>query len=113
MSRFGEFVINGTKYDLDDLDLDEMEEIETNSGGTAFAELNFGSSKVMKSIAFTLMRRDHPAITLGEVGKVKMINMLPPDEEMPPLPPGEEGSLQNGSVHDVSGVHPSLVSTAG
>lgn len=113
VSRFGVFNINGTAYDLDDLTLDEVEAIEELAGGAAFSELNFGSAKVMKAISYTLMRRDHPDLEFSEVGKVRMLDMLPPDEEMPELPPGEEADQQNGSGLDVSGARLSPVSTSG
>lgn len=112
MSRFGEFVINGTRYDMDDLTLDEVEAIEELAGG-AFSELNFGSGKVLKAVSYTLMRRDHPDLTMEDVGKVKMADMIPADEEMPKLPPDEGANEQNGSVPEGSGAQPSPVSTYG
>jgi hypothetical protein len=68
MSRFGSFKIQGHTYDMDDLTLNEVEEIEERAGGTAFSELNFGSAKVMKAIAFVLMKRSNPDLTEDEVG---------------------------------------------
>lgn len=113
MSRFGVFTINGSNYDLDDLTLDEVEKIEELAGGAAFSDLNFGSARVMKAISYTLMSRDHPNLTMEEIGSVKMIDMMPPDEEMPPLPPAVEGDQQNGSALDVSGAPASPASTSG
>jgi hypothetical protein len=108
MSRFGIFTINGTDYDLDDLDLDEIEEIEERSGSSAFSEMNFGSSKTMKALAFVLMRRSDPAVTWEQIGKVKLLTFLPADEEaLDSGPPAEgapvEGS-HNGSEPVVAGV---------
>jgi hypothetical protein len=113
VSRLGVFKISGTQYDLDDLDLDEMEAIEELAGGV-FNELNFGSSKVMKAIAYTLMRRTQPDLAYADVGKVKVIDFMAPDEEMPDLPPAEDGdSNPNGSEPEGSGVLLSAVSTPG
>jgi hypothetical protein len=117
MSRFGSFKIQGHTYDMDDLTLNEVEEIEERAGGTAFSELNFGSAKVMKAIAFVLMKRSNPDLTEDEVGAVKVIDFLPADEEMPETsPPGEgeaETESQNGSELADAGAPGSVVSIAG
>lgn len=113
MSRFGEFTINGTKYDLDDLTLDEMEKLEELSGGVSFAELNYGSSKVMKAIAFVLMSRSNPELDFAEVGKVKVIDFSPADEEMPELPPDLEATNPDGSSPAGSGTLRSVDSIPG
>jgi hypothetical protein len=115
MSRFGSFKIQGTNYDMDDLTLNEVEEIEGRAGDTAFSELNFGSAKVMKAIAFVLMKRSNPDLTEDEVGAVKVIDFLPADEEMPETSPPEEGEAesQNGSALAAAGVPDSVASIAG
>lgn len=117
MSRFGEFTINEVTYDLDDLTLDEVENVEDLCGGLPFSELNFGSAKVMKAIAFTLMRRSNSELEMAEVGKVRVIDFLPADEEMPALPPDQgvtsDSENPSESGHADSGVRPSLVSTSG
>ena len=113
MSRFGVFKINGVDYDLDDLDLDEVEEIEENAGAGSFTEMNFGAAKTMKAIAFTLMKRTDPAFEKSQVGKVKLLDFMPSDEEVPDTgPPAEEGS-GNGSEHAAAGAPLSLASTDG
>jgi hypothetical protein len=114
MSRFGEFNINGTKYDLDELTLDEMEKLEELSGGVPFSELNYGSAKAMKAVAFVLLSRGNPELTWEEVGKVKVLDFMPAEEEMPELPPDsttEEGL--NGSEPVAAGALDSAGSTPG
>lgn len=115
MSRFGVFTINGIDYDMDDLTLDEVEEIETNAGGAAFTEMNFGAAKTMKAIAFTLMKRRDPGLEMADVGKVKMIDFVQADEEAPDMGPPEEGAEEspNGSAPDAAGVLASAESIAG
>jgi len=118
MSRFGKFNINEVEYDLDDLTLDEIEEIENQAGGVPFSEVNYGAAKGMKAFAYVLMRRSDPDITMEEVGKVKIVAFNTPDEEMPDLPPVPSATLKavddpNGSVADDSGAQDSPVSTAG
>ena len=103
MSRFGIYKIDGVQYDLDDMTLDEMEAIEEACGGTPFGELNFGSAKTMKAIALTLIRRSNPDATIESIGSTKMIDLIPADEEQPPLPPGEGAESQNGSDREGSG----------
>jgi hypothetical protein len=114
LSRFGTFTINGTEYDLDDLTLDEIEEVENLADGV-FSELNYGSAKVMKAMAFILLKRTTPDIQFEDVGKVKLIDFAQPEEEMPVLPPvGDEGQTnQSESEPEGFGVPPSVVSITG
>lgn len=113
MSRLGTITINGRQYDLDDMTLDEMAAVEERCGDVAFSEINFGSTKAMKAIAFEFLRRDDPALTFADVGKVRIVDMLPPDEEMPELPPDSGAQSPNGSDPAGSGVQPSAESIAG
>lgn len=114
MSRFGVFRIADTEYDLDDITLDEMETIEEIAGGP-FSELNYGSSKAMKAFATVLLRRSNPEITPEEIGKVRLIDFVPADEEMPessPTPDGAEESQSDSAPGD-SGNPDSPESTPG
>lgn len=116
MSRLGVITINGVGYDLDDLTLDEMEEIE-NIVGAAFSEVNYGSSKGLKAFTYVLLRRTNPEITMAEVGKIKVAEFIEPDEVMPELPPdgpGDQGTQSPGQPPpDDSGPQPSVESTDG
>ena len=100
MSRFGVFTINGVDYDLDDLTLDEVEQIEERAGAGAFTDMNFGGAKTMKAIAYTLMRRTSPELEWSEVGKVKLLDFMPPDEEVPDSGPPVEEAAENGSASE-------------
>lgn len=113
MSRFGVFNINGVAYDMDDLTLDEVEEIE-GSADASLSEMDFGSAKAMKAIAFTLMKRSNPALEMSEVGKVKLLDFVQGAEEMPDTGPPAEGETEsrNGSVLADSGVPDSAVETS-
>ena len=114
MSRFGKFTINGVEYDLDDLTLDEMEQFEELAGGVPFSEMNYGSAKVMKAIATILLRRDNPAISAEEIGRVKLIDFNPADEEMPALgPPDGAEESPNGSAPVAAGTPESVASIPG
>jgi len=115
MSRFGLFKINGVEYDLDDLTLDEVEQIEEHAGAGAFTEMNFGAAKTMKAVAFTLMRRSEPTLQMSDVGKVKLIDFAPPEEEaLDTGPPAEAATdAPNGSEPAAAGAQLSAVSTNG
>lgn len=115
MSRFGSYKINGVKYDLDDLTLDEIEAIENLCEGAPFSDISFGSSKAMKAIATTLLRRQNPGVTAEEIGAIKVINFAPADEEMPDTGPPAEGEAesQNGSALADSGAQVSAGSIGG
>lgn len=63
--------INGRDFDVLELTLDEQEEIEE-ALGKPWDEINWSSAKFMKQFAFTLLRRDDPALTLADIGKLTM-----------------------------------------
>lgn len=113
MSRLGVYKIQGRAYDLDDLTLDEMGEIEELAGGIAYGDLDFRSSIQLKALAFVLMKRTEPDIRLEDIGRVRMLDFVPPEEKMPPLPPDDADRSPNGSVRDDSGARPSPASISG
>lgn len=113
MSRLGVYKIQGVDYDLDDLTLDEMSEIEELCDGTAYSELNFGSAKQLRALVFVLMKRAQPDIRLEDVGQVRMVDFVQADEELPPLPPDVADSPPNGSVREDSGTRLSAGSIPG
>jgi hypothetical protein len=116
MSRLGIITIAGVTYDIDDLTLNEMEEIE-NLAGQTFGELNYAGAKTMKAFTFVLMKRDNPAITMEEVGNIKVASFVEGEEALPPLPPDvrgdQETQSQGESPRDDSGPQLSADSTAG
>ena len=117
MSRLGMFTIDGVQYDLDDLTLDEMEEVENLVGGTPFSEINYGSTKGIKAFTFVLMKRNNPDLTMEEVGQIKVGGFIQPDEDMPELPPEDRGDQESQSrvesPRDDSGAPLSAGSIAG
>lgn len=113
MARTFTLKIEGKEYDGDDVTLDEMGQVEELCGGVPFGDLNFGASQPLKALAFVMRRRDHPDVTMEEIGSLRMMEMLAGDEEMPPLPPAQEPTAQNGSVPVGSGAQASPVSIPG
>lgn len=115
MSRLGTFNIEGVEYDLDDLTLDEMEEVET-IAGAVFGEINYASTKGLKAFCFVLMKRGNPELTMADVGKVKVASFIEPEEEMPDLPPSSPETTpetEAESKPDDSGRQLSAVPTPG
>lgn len=115
MSLLGEITINGTKYDLDDLELDEAVEVEElvqrkcllpdgtlGTEPTPIGEMNFNSARAVRALATVLLRRDDPDV---EAGKVKMASLVTPTEEMPDLPPAEAGEANGSSPADSGAPH--------
>ena len=66
--------IDGKDYDLEELTLDEVEQIEE-ALDAGIGEIDLRRAKVIKVIVYTLMRRDNPALTLKEVGQIKMVSL--------------------------------------
>ena len=67
--------IDGKDYDLEELTLDEVEQIEE-ALDAGIADLDLRRAKVIKQIVFTLMRRDNPDLTLADVGAIKMTSLV-------------------------------------
>jgi hypothetical protein len=69
------FRVEGVEYDISDLTWDEVEQIEEQFD-SAFAELDFGRSKVMRAIVLALIRHTRPDATAEELGKVKILKSM-------------------------------------
>ena len=63
-----------TEFDPNDLTLDEIEAFEDITDMPLDEALDKGTrkAKVMKALAFILLRREDPNITLEDVGKMKL-----------------------------------------
>lgn len=77
---------NSTKVKIDpeDMTLDELEELEDRIGGSFDEAFDAGKPKVavLKVIVWILRRRDEPALTLDDVGSVKLSDIdLGDDDE--------------------------------
>ena len=83
MARTFTLKIEGKEYEVDDLTLDEMAQVEELAGGVPFSDLNFGAAQTMKALAYTLRRRDQPDVTMEQIGQLKMLELVAGDEEMP------------------------------
>ena len=115
MARLFTLHIEGEEHDVDDFELDEMIEVQNMCGGTAFLDLNLNDASVWKALAFVIRKRSHPEVSLEEIGKLKGLELVGGEEEMPPLPPAEGAGNQNGQSEtpDSSGPRPSPASTSG
>jgi hypothetical protein len=114
MSQFGTITINGKTYDLDDIEMDDVEAVEDLclrkrkidgewiEEPTPFGEINFSRGRAMKALSWVILRREAPEMTFEEVGKLKLVAFSAADEEVPDTgPPAEEES--NGSAPEGSG----------
>jgi len=63
--------------DLDSLNFDEMDELETISGCSfdEIGEAGRPKAKVMKALVFITLKRQNPDITLDEVGKMSLTDI--------------------------------------
>jgi hypothetical protein len=113
VSRFGLWKIGDVEYDLDDLSLNEVANIE-DMFDKSIGELDWGSARVMRAIVWQLQRRSQPEMTLEDAGETTFIQLAMGDEEMPPLPPatGEEPPVESATP-DGSGHQLSVASTPG
>lgn len=59
--------IGDAEYRLDDLTLNELSELEDVTGSN-IDEMNFGSVKVLRHLAFLMERRRDPNVTVEDVG---------------------------------------------
>lgn len=81
---------------------------------TPFGEFNFNSVKVIKVLAWLVLRRSQPELTLEAMGKTKMISFREATEAVPDTgPPAEDGDGKNDSAPAGSGAHLSVASIPG
>jgi hypothetical protein len=86
MSKLGSVKFGEQEFDLDDLELGELEELEEYTG-KSLDEVNWSSAKVMVFVAFLVRRREVPGFTLDDARQIKVIEVLPGDEEEAAGPP--------------------------
>jgi hypothetical protein len=110
MARFGEIHVDGKTYELDNVSLGDMKEVENLNPRpviqdgvavagltepTPFSELNFGATGPLIAVTWVILRRTEPEITLEDVEQKKLIAFLEPDEEVPETGPPTAGA-ENG-----------------
>ena len=120
MSQFGTLTINDVVYDLDELDLDQVEKIEDEYGklrgldeGVPFSLIPFGSAKGMKAFAFVILSASDPDLTMADIGRTKLVAFSEPDEEMPESPPDTPTADPSESEVGDSGRQASVASIHG
>ena len=74
MSVIGNISVNGKQYDLDDLELGELEALE-DFMGAPIGELALGSIKATLYLVFLIKRRDDPEYTLDDARREKFVSV--------------------------------------
>lgn len=67
--------IKGRDYSIDDLTLEEVDEIEELCDA-ALEDLDLRRAKTIRAVVYVLLKRDEPELTLEEVGKVKVAELM-------------------------------------
>ena len=74
MSQIGNISVNGKQYDLDDLELGELESLE-DFMGAPIGEMSLGSIKATLYLVFLIKRRDNPEYTLDDARREKFVSV--------------------------------------
>jgi hypothetical protein len=72
MSEIGKISVNGKAYDLDDLELGELESLEEFMG-VEIGEMALGSIRATLYLVYLIKRRDEPGYTLDDARKEKFV----------------------------------------
>lgn len=67
--------IAGKDFQLDDLTLDEMIELEEACGDVPLAAIDFTRPKNIRAAVLVFLRRDDPAATLESAGGIKILDL--------------------------------------
>ncbi len=74
MSVIGTISVNGKAYDLDDLELGELEALE-DFMGAPIGELSLGSIKATIYLVYLIKRRENPEYTLDNARTEKFVSV--------------------------------------
>jgi hypothetical protein len=74
LSQMGTISVNGKAYDLDDLELGELEALE-DFMGAPIGELSLGSVKATLYLVYLIKRRDDDKYTLDDARREKFVSV--------------------------------------
>lgn len=74
MSQIGTISVNGKAYDLDDLELGELEALE-DFMGAPIGELALGSIKATIYLVYLIKRRENPEYSLDDARAEKFVSV--------------------------------------
>lgn len=74
MSQIGTISVNGKAYDLDDLELGELEALE-DFMGAPIGELSLGSIKATIYLVYLIKRRENPEYSLDDARAEKFVSV--------------------------------------
>ena len=88
MAVIGTLWIGDRDYTLDDLELGEVEEFET-AIGTTMGEADLTSAKAIIWLVYLVRRREDPEFTLDDARRVKLTDIIRPEEIEADAPLGD------------------------
>lgn len=94
MSQIGNISVNGKAYDLDDLELGELESLE-DFMGAPIGELALGSIKATIYLVYLIKRREAPEYTLDDARAEKFVSVKwggEDEDDNSPLPVSADAS---------------------
>ena len=84
MALLGELSIDGKRYSLDDLMLDQLESLEDHMG-LPLSQVDMNSARAMKFVVYLVKNGEDPNFTLEQAGKIRVAELLADEpEEVPP-----------------------------
>lgn len=83
MALLGELSIDGKRYSLDDLMLDQLEALEDHMG-LPLSQVDMNSARAMKFVVYLVKNGEDPAFTLDQAGKIRVAELIAEPEEVPP-----------------------------
>jgi hypothetical protein len=89
-STLGELKIDGRTYSLDELTLGELEGLEDHMG-LPLSQIDINSARAMRYLVYTVKLREEPGYTLELAGQVRVVDLLPQDDDERPT---EEAAVE-------------------
>jgi hypothetical protein len=97
MSVIGTISVNGKAYDLDDLELGELEALE-DFMGAPIGELSLGSVKATIYLVYLIKRRENPEYTLDNARGEKFVSVKWGGEDEDMADPLSESGAEKASA---------------
>jgi len=91
MALLGELSIDGKRYSLDDLTLDQLESLEDHMG-LPLSQVDMNSARAMKYVVYLAKSGEDPSFTLEKAGQVRVAELIADEpEEVPPTNGAADG----------------------
>ena len=102
MALLGELKIDGKKYSLDDLTLNQLESLEDHMG-LPLSQVDMNSARAMKFVVYLAKSGEDPSFTLEQAGQVRVAELI--DDEPDDVPPtnGAAGEAADAASDQTDG----------